>query len=115
MDTMTSTSATMPFSNAGPERVQAALELQNELLKTYAQASRAWLERMQSEAALWADLGSKLTATRSIPEALEACAECVSQQMKMTAEDGQHLLDDCQRITQKVAKSLGDGWPMAST
>jgi hypothetical protein len=68
MDTMTSASETMPFSNAGQERVKAALDLQNDLLNDYAQASRAWLERMQSEVALWAALGSKLTATRSVPK-----------------------------------------------
>ena len=114
MDTMTSTYETMPFSNAGQERAQAAMALQNELFETYAQASRAWLERMQTEIAL-SELGSKLIATRSVPEALGAYTECVSRQMKMTAEDGQHLLDDCQKITQKVTKSLGNGWPMAAT
>jgi ribosomal protein L16 Arg81 hydroxylase len=113
MDTMTSASETMPFSNAGQKRVKAALDLQNDLLNDYAQASRAWLERMQSEVALWAAFGSKLTATRSVPEALEAYTKCVSQQMKMTAEDGQHLFHDWQHITQKVTKSFGNGWPRA--
>jgi hypothetical protein len=48
----------------------------------------------QSELALWSDLAKKLVATRSVPEALEAYGECVSAQMKMTAEDGQHLFND---------------------
>jgi hypothetical protein len=64
---------------------------------------------MQSEAALWSDLAKKLVATRSVPEALEAYGECLSAQMKMTAEDGQRLFNDWQQVTQKVTKSLGNG------
>ena len=102
-------SETVQFLKPGQERVEAALALQKELLETYERASRDWLARMQSEAALWSDLAKKLVATRSVPEALEAYGECLSAQMKMTAEDGQHLFNDWQQITQKVTKSLGKG------
>jgi hypothetical protein len=34
--------------------------------------------------------------------------------MKMTAEDGQHLFNDCQEITQKLTKALAHGWPSGS-
>ena len=70
---------------------------------------------MQSEIALWADLGSKLAKTRSVPEAFEVYGKCVSQQMKMTAEDAQHLLSDCQLVTQKFMGSLGNGWPKGTS
>ena len=83
--------------------------MQKELLEAYEQASRAWLARVQSEVALWSELATKLTATRSIPEALEAYSKCVSQRMQMTAEDGQRLFNDCQQITQKITKSLTNG------
>jgi hypothetical protein len=99
----------MQFLKPGQERVQAALALQKELLETYEQASRDWLARMQSEVALWSDLAKKLVATRSVPEALEAYGECLSAQMKMTAEDGQRLFSDWQQVTQKVTNSLGNG------
>jgi uncharacterized protein (DUF885 family) len=101
----------MPFFNVGQERAEAAVTLQKELLEAYEQASRAWLARVQSEVQLWSDLAAKLTAARSVPEAMEAYTKCVSQQMQMTAEDGKRLLDDCQKITQRIAKSLGNGWP----
>ncbi len=91
---------------------QQATTMQKELIETYQEASRFWLERMQSEMALWADLGSKLAKTRTVQEAFEAYGKCVSQQMKMTAEDTQHLLNDCQQATQKVMGSLSsEGWP----
>jgi hypothetical protein len=84
--------------------------MQNELLEACQRVSRHWLDRMQSEMALWAELGPKLVSTPS--EAFEAYAKCVSQQMKMTAEDGQHLLNDSQQVTQKIMRSLSsDGWP----
>ena len=48
---------TMPFLNTA--QVEAAVTLQKELLEAYEQASRGWLARVQSEVALWAELGSK--------------------------------------------------------
>ena len=86
-----------------------AAATEKELHDAWQETSCHWLYRMQSEIALWANLGSKLTTTRSVPEAYEACTKCVSQQMKMTAEDAQRLLNDCQRITQKIAQSLRKG------
>jgi hypothetical protein len=64
---------------------------------------------------LWSELATKLTATRSVPEALEAYTKCVSQRMQMTAKDGQRVFKDCQQITQKITKSLTNGWPSGST
>ncbi len=116
-DTAASTAKTesSPFLNWGQERTEAALALQKEILTSYEQASRAWLARVQSEVTLWSDLASKLTATRTVPEALETYTKCVSQRMKMAADDGRLLADEAQQITQKIMKSLGNGWPAAST
>jgi hypothetical protein len=104
-----SAAETMQFLKPAQEQVEAALALQKELLEAYEQASRDWIARVQSELALWSDLGKKLVSTRSVPEAIEAYGECLSAQMKMTAEDGQHLFNDWQQVTQKVTKSLGNG------
>jgi hypothetical protein len=106
---------TQSFLNWGQERTEAAMGLQKELLAAYEEASRAWLARVQSEVALWSDLASKLTATRTVPEALETYSKCVSERMKMAADDGRLLADEAQKITQKITKSLGNGWPAAST
>ncbi len=103
------------FPNWGQEQTEAALAMQKSLLESYEEANRAWLARVQSEVALWSDLAGKLTATRSVPEALEAYSKCVSQRMQMAADDGRRLVDESQRITQKLANSLGNAWPTAST
>jgi hypothetical protein len=100
------------------KRAQQATVTQKELLHAYEQAIRHWTDRTQSEMTLWANLGLKLVVTRSVPEAYEAFGKCVSQQMKMTAEDAQHLLNDYQQMTQKVTQSLnnnGGWWPKGST
>jgi len=99
----------------GQERTEAAMTLQKALLESYEQASRAWLSRMESEIKLWSDLANKLSATHSVPEVLESCTKSVSERMQMAAEDGRRLFDEAQQITQKITKSLGNGWPTAST
>ena len=91
---------------------QQATAMQNEFLETYQEAGRFWMDRMQSEIALWAGLGSKLASSRSVPEVFEIYGKCVSQQMQMTVDDTQHLFNDCQQVTQTIVGSLsGKGWP----
>ena len=58
------------LSAFGKAQTEGMLNLQKELLETYEQASRAWLDRVRSEVELWSRLGAKLTATRSVPEAM---------------------------------------------
>ena len=98
------------------EGSEAMVNMQKELLDVYEQASRAWLARVKSEVDLWSDLASKLSATRSMPEALESYQKFVTQRMQMAAEDGRQLVEDCQKITQKMTRSLsGTGWPTTSS
>jgi hypothetical protein len=104
-----------PFGEAGREQTEAMLNMQRELLDTYAQASQAWLARVKSEVELWSGLATKLSGTHSLPEALEAYQKCVAQRMQMAAEDGRRLSDDCQKIMQKVTQSLSNGRPMGSS
>ena len=91
------------------KRTYQAAATQKELLDGYEQATRHWIDRTQSEMTLWANLGSKLATTRSVPEAYEAFGKCVSQQMKMTAEDAQRLLNDYEQMRQKVTQFINKG------
>ena len=79
--------------------------LQKELSEAYKQASRAWLTRVNSEIALWSELATRLSATRSIPEALEIYRKYAAQRMQMAVADGQRLFDECQRITQRITQA----------
>jgi len=99
----------------GKEQTEAMLSMHKEVLDAYEQASRAWLARVKSEIDLWSGLAAKFSATRSVPEAMSAYQECVAQRMQMAAEDGQRLLNDCQKITQQITRSLSNGWPSGNT
>jgi Phasin protein len=105
------TDAPMPFLKAGKEQNEAILGVHKELLEAYEQASRAWLARVKSEVDLWSQLAAKLAATRSGPEAMQACQESVTQRMQMAAEDARRMYDDCQKIMSKIGQSFGNGWP----
>ena len=103
-------------ASSAQEGSEAMVNMQKELLDVYEQASRAWLARVKSEVDLWSDLATKLSATRSMPEALESYQKFVTQRMQMAAEDGRQLVEDCQKITQKMTRSLSStGWPTTSS
>jgi hypothetical protein len=87
-------------------RPREGLQQSSAILEDWQHAVHHWLYRMQSEMALWGELGSKLATTRSATEACDAYLKCVVEQMKMTAEDGQRLLKDFQCVTQKVIQSV---------
>ena len=104
-----------PFFEFGKDQTEAMAGLQKELLEAYEQTSNAWLARVKSEVDLWSELAKKLTATRSPTEAMEAYQKCVAQRMQMAAEDGQRLSEDCQKVMQKITRSLSNGVPKAGT
>jgi hypothetical protein len=105
----------MSVLSAGQERAEAALALQKELMETCDHASRAWLDRVRLEMELWTQLATKLSATRSVPEALEVYQNSVTERMKMAAEDSRRLFEDCQEITKKITRSLSIEPPSAGT
>jgi hypothetical protein len=93
----------------GKLQTNTVVNLQKELLDAYEEASRAWLSRVKSEVELWSNLATKLTATRSVPEGMEAYRDCVSQRVQMAADDGRRLFDDGQRIIGALTRSLNGG------
>ena len=98
----------------GREQTEATFKIQKDVLEAYEEASRAWLARVQSEVELWSQLATKLSATRSIPEALGAYQESVAQRMQMAAEDGKRMTEDCREIMNKIAGTMSKGWPTGS-
>jgi hypothetical protein len=97
--------------NWGQHQTETALNLQKAILESCEQASRAWIDRVQSEISLWSDFASKLSGTKSIPEAFEMYTKCVSQRMQMAADDGRKLVEEAQQMTQKLAQSMSNGRP----
>jgi hypothetical protein len=103
------------FLDFGKESTQAMLNMQKELLDAYEQASRAWLDRVKSEADFWSDLATKLSTTKNVPEALGAYQQSVAQRMQMAAEDGRRMFEEYQKVSQKLSSSLPKAWPTGST
>jgi hypothetical protein len=108
------------FNSIGEMRPMALLHMgevaagwQKEMLEACEQFNRTWLARVQSrlarvqsEVALWSELATTLTTTRSVPQAVEAYTKWAARQMQMTAEDGQRLLNSYQEATQRVTRSV---------
>lgn len=97
--------------NWGQHQTESALNFQKTILESCEQASRAWIDRMQSEISLWSDLASKLSNTKSVPEAFETYTKCMTQRMQMAADDGRKIVEEAQQMTQKFVQSLGNGRP----
>jgi Phasin protein len=98
----------------GEAQTEAMLAMQKELLGAYEQISRAWLDRVKSEADLWSELASKMSGARSIPDALGAYRECVVQRMQMAADDGRRLFDDTQKMISTITRAMSKGLPTGS-
>lgn len=103
------------FVNWGQHQTEAALNFQKAILESCEQASRIWVDRVQSELSLWSDLASKLSSTKSVPEAFETYTKCMSQRMQMAADDGRKLVEEAQLMTKKLAQSFGNGRPSVTT
>ena len=107
-DSVTAKSGPASSFNFAGRPTEAMVNIQKDLLDAYEQIGRVWLARVQSEVELWTGLAAKLTATRSVPDALGAYQECVAQRMQMIAEDGRRIPENCQEIVSKITRSLSN-------
>jgi hypothetical protein len=106
-----SSSNLMPpeFAEMGKKRVEEFVNTQTELLEKLQEMNRQWFDRAQSEADLASELTSKLTAARSIPDAIAAYQEWTSRRFEMMAEDGKHLLADTQKFMEAAIRLMSNG------
>ena len=63
------------FAEMGKRRVEEFVHTQTELVEKLQEMNRQWFDRAQAEANLASELASKLTAARSIPDAMAAYQE----------------------------------------
>jgi hypothetical protein len=102
-------SAQQSIFKLGKERTDAMLSMQKELLDAYNQASLDWLARVKSEVELWSGFAAQLVGTRSVPDAMQSYQECISQRMKMAADDAQRLSDECGSLIKRINRSMTNG------
>jgi hypothetical protein len=98
------------FAAMGKKRVEEFTKVQTELLDKIQEANRQWVERLQSEANLASEFAAKLSAVRSVPDAMNVGQEWTSRRFEMMAEDGQRLFADIQKFMETAARLLSDGW-----
>ena len=98
------------FATMGKQCMGELVDVQRELFETLQETNWRWLERVQSEAALASKLATKLTATRSVSEAMTTCEEWTSRQIEMIAEDSKLLVADTQKLIATGARLLWNGW-----
>ena len=92
------------FAEMGKKRADEFVKTQTEFLEKLQEMNRQWFDRAQSEANLASEFASKLTAARSIPEAMAAYQEWASRRFEMMAEDGKHLFADAQKLMEAATR-----------
>lgn len=98
------------FAAMTKKRIEDFVNAQSEVLGKFQETNREWLDRLQSEATLTSELASKLTAARSIPDAMTACQNWTNRRLEMMAEDGRHVLADSQKFMEVGTRLVFDGW-----
>jgi hypothetical protein len=115
--THTSPEKTFPFllntgelAALGKKRMGDLMRVQTEFLDELQETNRHWLDRIQSEANLASEFASKLSATRSMPDAMAVSRDWATQYFAMLAEDGRHLADDTRKFMERGARMLSGGF-----
>lgn len=102
------------FATMGKKRFEEFTKAQTELLDKLQEANRQWIARLQSEADLASEFAGKLSAARSIPDALSACQEWTNRRFEMMAEDGKHMFADTQKFMETAARLMSNGGWLSS-
>src|SRR5271166_3930647 len=92
--------ASSEFADMWKKGIEGFFYVQEDFIHGLNETNRHWLDRIQLEAKLVSEFGSKMAASRSLPEVLTVGQEWASQHFKMMAEDRKHLLEDCQHFTE---------------
>jgi hypothetical protein len=82
----------------GRRRLDDFTDTRDEIWDRLQDANRVWAARMQQEAALTAELASKLTASRSLSDTAAALQDWTSKHVEMTSEDTRRLFSDAQQM-----------------
>jgi hypothetical protein len=99
----------------GAGGVVAGLRLQRELFEVLSCVGRDWFARATSEVELASRLPNRLTAARSVPDALSAYQEWVGEWMNRCGEDSYRIVSDSQRIINAGVRCFSDAGPVGTS
>jgi uncharacterized protein (UPF0128 family) len=84
-------------------------EIQNEFAKTIDVINRAAMSRATAEIELGLKLSQKLSIARSPADALLACQEWLTEEMKARTEDTRQYMTTCQRFIAEGTRLFSNG------
>jgi hypothetical protein len=96
----------------GKKRMGEFMRVHTEFLDELQETNRHWLDRIQSEANLASEFASKLSAARSMPDAMAVSRDWATQYFSMLAEDGKQLADDTRKFMERGVRLLSNGLPV---
>ena len=86
----------------------------SEFFNALQEMSRDWMVRANAEVELGLKLSKKLTAAHSVPDALAAYQEWLSEEMSARAEDARLLMSNGQKIMDASYRLLSTSWTSGS-
>jgi hypothetical protein len=92
----------------------AGLRLQKEMFEVLSRVGRDWFARATSEVELASTLPNKLTAVRSVPDALSAYQEWLSEWTNRCGEDSYRIVSDSQKIINASVRCFGNAGPVGT-
>src|SRR6516164_651253 len=98
----------MPKEEISSER--SASQAGSEFVNTLEEMSRDWMTRARAEVELSLKLSKKLTDAHSVPDAVAAYQEWLSEEMGARAEDARLLMSNGQKFMDASSRFLSSGW-----
>ena len=86
----------------------------SEFFNALQEMSRDWMVRANAEVELGLKLSKKLTAAHSVPDALAAYQEWLSEEMSARAEDARLLMSNGQKLMDASSRLLSNSWTSGS-
>ncbi len=93
----------------------ASFQVQGEFFNTLQEMSRDWMACATAEIELGVKLSNRLSAARSVPDAIAAYQEWLSEEMGARAEEARRLMSNGQKFIDTSTRLLSTGWSSVST
>ena len=87
----------------------------SEFFNALQEMSRDWMGRATAEVELGLKLSKKLSAAHSVPDAVAAYQEWLSDELGARAEDARLLMSNGQKFMDASSRLLSNNWTSAST
>lgn len=102
--------AQVQFAETGKKIGEATLQAQNELFKALDEMGRELMSCATAEVEISLKLSKKLTTSHSVPDALAAYQEWLSEEISARAENARRLMTNSQKFMDTSTRLLSNGW-----